>query len=213
MKKIKIAVLFFLGIFNCTGIYAYEKCEQIVKIKYLPYHGVKVYNVTSGDKDRRGVIDLGHFSGMDINTKINIGTVEVSIEMKETNSKNVAEKDDIEFVNISKLNRFIWNYNYVLTTFVGEVGETEATISIDNFEIKSSTDIPGNGTISFVCDGEHDIHAKRLEYKFDLILELTSVDFWSMYAISPRKNSGTGAFINIKDIVLDQLQGSNTVNK
>lgn len=205
-KMIGLILVFQILLFLYS--YSNEKCEQKVTIKYYPYAGVKVYGITAGTSDKRGVIDLGHFSGLENEKKINIGTVEVTVEMLETNDGASNTGYDIEFVNIQKLQNFVWTYSYEVTSFIGSSSGTEAKITVDNFKLGRMGSIEHDGTISFSCSGDHTVHAKYLNYRFDLILELKKLASGGMYGFSPKKKEGEKAYINIKDIVLEQLKGS-----
>lgn len=212
MREIKkIIFVVCLQLIICFQLYA-TKCEQVVTVKFYPYGGAKVYKVTGGNNDKRGVIDLGHFSHLEVIRKLNIGTVEVTVEMLETNDDATNTKYDIEFVNIQKLQNFMWTYNYEVTSFIGGNNDTTAKITVDNFKLGRMGSVDHDGTISFSCDGDHTAHAKYLNYRFDLILEIENLVDSTMYGFSPKKSSGNGAYINIKDIVLEQLNGSTTAS-
>lgn len=196
----KFFVFFMVFIFGSS--FSANGVRQEVKVKFTPYNGVKVYKITSGN-DNRGVVDLGHFNGMESSKNLNIGNILVEVRMFE--DKNHSGIDDFEIVNIGKLETYIWNYKYDITSFIGD-GKPTATIRVDNFnllEVEGGTQ-NNNQNQSFGI-GSNEI--KVLRYSFDLILELKNLQPKTMYGFLPRKINGN-AYINIQDIITDQIRGS-----
>lgn len=205
MKKIILCVaIFFIKIFTIWG--SQDLCEQRITVKYTPYKGVKIYSITGGKNDKRGVIDLGHFNGKNRVERLNIGTIEVLIEMEE-NGKGSTE-NDIEVINLKSLETFSWQYKYDTLAFIGIDNSVIANIELENFQIINQKNNLDNNFLNFICLGDHEEHAKYLKYKFDLILTLSNLEEGSMYGFSPRKDSGNNVYVNLKDIILDQLKGS-----
>lgn len=203
MKKTVVKLILFLYV--SILVYA-NYCEQIITVNFIPETGVKIYGITGGDNDKRGIVDLGHFNGIETEKKLKIGSIEVKIEM--TNKESSSSNNDIEIVEINKLKNFVWNYTYDITPFIKNNDGTTAKILVENMKVLNEAEIT-DGVIIFTCYGEEGEHShEKLEYTFDMILELKNINPGGMYGISSEKKSGTKAYINLKDIILDQLKGS-----
>jgi|GEM_PF-5245150 len=203
-KKIYKSLLIFCLL---TRLSYSNYCEQVITVNYKPFNGVKVYNITGGTNDKRGIIDLGHFNGVDSNKVLNMGKVTVSIELINNASGN--DREEIEIIMLDKLKNYSWNYSYDITSFIGANNDVSTKIKVDNLTILEGNE-SGDNTVLLVClgDEEENHDHKKLKYSFDLILELNNLQTSAMYGVSPKKDSGTNAYVNIKDIVLDQLRGS-----
>lgn len=198
-----IRKLMMLLILLSNILYA-SYCEQYVTVNYKPEKGVKIYGIEGGTTDKRGIVDLGHFSGLETNKIFNLGRIEVTVEMKDNG--NGSEKNDIEIVELDKLINTVWNYKYDITPFIKQGDNVIAEIRVENTNIKEGT--TEEKTMIFICDGENHEHP-RLVYEFDLILELRNLDIGGMYGISSIKDEGTKAYINLRDLIGDQLKGRN----
>lgn len=206
-------IVFFVSVYiiSLTQILALEYCEQVINVKFTPYAGVRVYTVSGGNNDKRGVIDLGHFNGNMDNQKVKIGKIEVDIEMIDGKSDSNSNYE-VEIINPEKLANSISDYTNHVTQFIkGGIDNPEAKIIFENFRIMEARN--GGGEIgwkgvNFSCSGNnHNNHAKKFIYSFDLLIEFQKISDRGMYGFSPnKKNGGTGAYINIKDLVLEQIR-------
>lgn len=177
---------------------------QTFNVKFEPKSNNNVYSILSSDGER-AVIDLGHFNGKDENIKIMLGNISVKIDIKTLKSGN--SEIEVESINHKKLGDFFWNYTYDITHFIG-AGTPTATITIENLKIGSYRGYLSENDISTFGD-EPEFDLLYFEYSFDMVLDLKNLSLNSMYGFSPHKNETTGkAYINIKDIILDQLRGS-----
>lgn len=202
IKKIKYAYIF---IFILISNFSYSSyCEQNINVKFTPISGIRLYRVTGGEGNSRSVLDLGHFNGDRASERIKIGTIKVDINMVNTTSEKVPIYD-VQVVNVDKLKDTIWKYTYDITTFINDGDGVSADIKLENLEVYKGKDI-----IVFDCDNENHNHSNNeLSYSFDLILELNNLNYGSMYGISSLKKEGvTEAYVNFRDLIVDQLIGS-----
>lgn len=204
----KTLMLFLMQIMLIDISYSFY-CEQYVDVKFVPFSGVKIFSVIGGEGNKRGVIDLGHFNGNMVDQDIKIGTIEVDISMIE-NNKEKEPTYDFEIVNTEKLKDTIWNYSYDITPFISQKDNIKANIRLENLKISN-----GKGTIVFMCleEEEHQHDNEKLKYSFDLILELRGLNKNGMYGISSlKKNEVSEAYVNFRDLVIDQLLASGVGN-
>ena len=197
----------FLYIFLFINTVSFANyCEQIITINFTPEKGIKIYGVVGGGNDKRGIVDLGHFSGTETEKIIKVGKIEVTVEMRKTETEQI-NKNDVEIVYLDKLMNSIWNYRYDITSFIKDSNGTTAEIRVEDTQIHEGNS--ENRVIIFSCeDGEEHGH-QRLRYSFDLILELRGMQTGGMYGISSNKEDGTKAYINLRDLINDQLNGRN----
>lgn len=202
IKKIKYAYIF---IFILISNFSYSSyCEQNINVKFTPISGIRLYRVTGGEGNSRSVLDLGYFNGDRASERIKIGTIKVDINMVNTTSEKVPIYD-VQVVNVDKLKDTIWKYTYDITAFINDGDGVSADIKLENLEVYKGKDI-----IVFDCDNEnHDHSNNKLSYSFDLILELNNLNYGGMYGISsPKKEGVTEAYVNFRDLIVDQLIGS-----
>lgn len=202
MLKEKLILLFFLFTMNNFIYGAY--CEQIISVKFIPEKGVKIYGVTGGSNSKRGIIDLGHFNGKNSRQTIKVGKVEVILKLEERSS-GIASEYEIELINIKNLENALWNYSYDITPFIKNKDGVIANIRIENTSVSVKGTV-AEDIIYFGCIADSETHEHpELNYSFDLILELEGIEEGGMYGISSPKNSGTEAYVNLKDLIKDQL--------
>lgn len=209
IKKIIFLLIYIYLNIICYGIINEEDkgknvLLQVFNVKFTPEGVNKIYSIKSSDGER-AVIDLGHFSGKENEKRIKLGNISVQIEMKTLKAGNGSI--EVETINHNKLSDFKWNYTYDITNFIGS-GNPEATIIVSDLQVGNYRGtLVENGESSFGDDPTWDLI--YFEYSFDLILELKNLGEKTMYGFSPHKTQGSGkAYINIKDIILDQLRGS-----
>ncbi len=205
LRKQIYKLFFFILIFISSTISfgVDSKCQQVITISFYPKNGVKVYNVSGGSNDRRGIIDLGHFNQNNKKHLIEIGSVVVDIEMVEKNENN--SNIEIPAINPTNLKNMITN-NFEVTNFISG-GNASVTVKADNFATILKEGPNKNGIYLFKCNGDHAKHVRQFKYRFDLILEITP-NGAGMYGISIKKNNGGTTYLDIKELVLNQLKNA-----
>lgn len=162
----------------------------------------RIYTYSPGSGER-AVIDLGHFNSESGSVKnIKLATVTVSIDMLEGDSCSTSEKTDISVINLDRLESFSFS-NYDVTKFLGK-SDGSMTLKISNLKILTPN-IRVGGEVFIGC---HNGDTKHFKYQFDLVVDLNSLEKESMYGFSPKNRDNKG-YLNIKDIVLEQISYSN----
>lgn len=206
MNKQIYKLFFFMVIFiySIKSFGTMNKCQQVVTISFQPKNGVRIYNINGGNNDRRGVIDLGHFNQTSSVQRVEVGSVEVGIEMLDRG--NVTDnRIEIPIINPSKLQDQIKN-NIDITNFIS--GSTATTkVTAENFTTILKEGPNENGVYVFRCNGDHSQHVHQFKYRFDLIFEITP-NGAGMYGVSIKKNNGGNTYLDIKELVLNQLKSA-----
>lgn len=165
----------------------------------------RIYTLGSGSSER-AIIDLGHFNSMQGKvSNIKLATVTVTIDMGNEKICKVDEGMDVSDIDTEKLKDFTFG-SYDVTKFLGQKNGA-MTLKINDLRIL--TPVPTDkGKIYIGCNSNE---VKYFKYQFDLIVDLTSLEQESMYGFSPQKEETQG-FLNVKDIVLEQIRYSNIKN-
>lgn len=206
MLKNQIYKLIFFILIFINSIISFgeeKKCTQVITVSFLPKNEVRVYNISGGNSDKRGVIDLGHFNQTSSAQRVEVGSIEVDIEMLDKgNSTN--QSMDVQILNPTKLRDQI-NNNIDITNFIS--GST-ATIKMtaENFTTILKEGPNENGVYVFRCNGDHS-HVHQFKYRFDLIFEITP-NGAGMYGVSIKKNKNENTYLDIKELVLNQLKSA-----
>lgn len=206
MKEYLGTKMLLLLLLFCKVCFSYAgNCEQVITVKFIPEPGVKLYGIMGGNNGKRAVVDLGHFNTTSLNHTIKIGHIDVGLKLEKTSNSN-SEENDIELINVKKLEEALWNYDYEITSFIEGKDGIEANIKIENANVDVNGEKLGD-IVYFVCEeevgGEH--NHPELKYSFDLLLELNNLKNGGMYGVSSPKNNGTEAYVNLKDLIKDQL--------
>ena len=207
MKKlnvVKIGIFLLINILNFKFSYA---AAQTITVSLSPDGVTSFYKIGTGTGGRQ-IIDLGHFEN-GINGEIDIGTVEITIEMGK-NGETVDGSEDIQLVMNGIDNTKTWSYSDIVS-FIGG-GNPNGTLKVKGGQINvievrgNTTDT--NGTFKFSNpNSTGPIDVWYLRYSFKLTIELENLEEGAMYGFSAEKQDTTGkAYINLKDSVLDQLR-------
>lgn len=215
--RIKYLIFFILINIFITGIsYSSEATTQNINIKFIPKQGI-VYPI-SANSTKRAVIDLGFFNETARETEIELGTVMVTIKMY--SDKGVCVIGDsgdgenaleIQSIDLGKLKTQMNSYLDQHITVFNKGGKVEQV----ELKMKSPPSI-GNiigmkygDYIFFGCDQSKTV--TTFDYRFDLVLKIHNISVNTMVGVSPKKEKDGTVYLNIRDIVLEQLQAS-TVN-
>lgn len=207
MKKNSFVTFMYLLVSLVTNqvLNADDKFLQMIDIKFTSNSGVKTYGINAID-GKRVVIDLGHFSETQEKKEIMVGTVTVTINIKD--SENGDSYLEVESVNIEKLESFSLKPFFEITHFIGD-GKPNIEVRVENMKVLDFNGNIDNGEGFFGTDTSW--YLQYFQYKFDLVLSLENFGWSNMYGFSPKRSEETKAYINIKDIVLDQLRGSSVM--
>lgn len=191
------------------SVFLYSKSEtQNIYVTVTPALGVDIYQVNS-EETAREVIDLGHFNSQFTGGTIKIATVKVNINMVEDSSST----SDLEFqvINLDNLNTKSLEYGYSTINFIGQ-GEGNITLKTESFRnIVTTPEVTGDRrTLSFSSKPNGTNSISGLTYEFDLVVILSNILEGTMNGYSPTKGDTTSnkAYVNLKDIVINQIRGN-----
>lgn len=213
MKKYIVMILYTVMMLSLRININAKTAPQTINIKFIPTSGI-VYPINA-NQTQRAVIDLGYFNQNMAKTSVPLGKVIVTIDMSEnTNGNHYQEEGNYDTLEVQRLSKLKlesfngWEYTQDVTSFIGDNKPQIVKIKIDGYP--RITAIEGKVYGDLILFGEGVEAVNKLVYEFNISLELENTTAENMYGFSFTKKNDKQeqVYVNIRDIVLDQLNSS-----